>query len=249
MENQVPKLGMVLFVAAVPLYVLHIGIFQEEAWRAVSRVSGCDTEVGLATPITLPGGILLDRERLVFALVASVWLEAVFFSAQCLMAVAAGSSNGSSHQWSITQSRRLTEEKGAKTGTGGRHHAPSKELLERATSDAVLNHCLRPFLLWLTFPAYRWRGVTMFADIAGTASVSSSSTKEMFPSALTIACHVIVAAFVDDALFYWSHRFLHSWPWLYRTVHKQHHEFKEPSPIATEFAHPVCIGHQPVCRQ
>jgi len=48
---------------------------------------------------------------------------------------------------------------------------------------------------------------------------------------------------VDDFLFYWSHRILHEGPrWLYAAVHKQHHEFKQPISIATEYAHPVRLS-------
>ena len=36
-----------------------------------------------------------------------------------------------------------------------------------------------------------------------------------------------------DAAFYWSHRMLHT-PYFYKTVHKQHHEFKGSIGFASE---------------
>ena len=43
---------------------------------------------------------------------------------------------------------------------------------------------------------------------------------------------------VEDFSFYWLHRLLHT-PWLYRMIHKQHHEYKVTISIAAEYAHPV----------
>ena len=44
--------------------------------------------------------------------------------------------------------------------------------------------------------------------------------------------------FDDDevmTLFYWMHRLLHANGWLYRVVHKQHHEFKATTVWASEY--------------
>ena len=38
-----------------------------------------------------------------------------------------------------------------------------------------------------------------------------------------------------DTLFYWTHRLLHANGWLYRVVHKQHHEFKATTVWASEY--------------
>lgn len=44
---------------------------------------------------------------------------------------------------------------------------------------------------------------------------------------------------LSDALFYWTHRAMHESKWLYRHIHKVHHEFKGSLSIAAEYAHPV----------
>lgn len=43
---------------------------------------------------------------------------------------------------------------------------------------------------------------------------------------------------VEDFAFYWSHRMLHT-PYLYKKVHKVHHEFNNTVSIAATYAHPV----------
>jgi len=39
---------------------------------------------------------------------------------------------------------------------------------------------------------------------------------------------------MSDTFFYWMHRLMHDWRWLYRNVHKMHHEFKGSVGIAAE---------------
>ncbi|KAF7729019.1 C-4 sterol methyl oxidase [Apophysomyces ossiformis] len=43
---------------------------------------------------------------------------------------------------------------------------------------------------------------------------------------------------VEDFFHYVAHRLLHQ-PWLYRKVHKVHHQYAAPFGIASEYAHPV----------
>ena len=59
------------------------------------------------------------------------------------------------------------------------------------------------------------------------------ATRTLLSAAATLLCwHVLF-----DTWFYWCHRALHH-PSIYRFVHKQHHEFKEPTGIAAFYAHP-----------
>ena len=49
---------------------------------------------------------------------------------------------------------------------------------------------------------------------------------------------LFIALVLNDTGFYWSHRALHT-PFLYKRIHKQHHQFKAPVPEAGEWAHPI----------
>lgn len=42
-----------------------------------------------------------------------------------------------------------------------------------------------------------------------------------------------------DCFVYWIHRFLHTFPWLYQNVHKEHHVWKIPTPWASCAFHPL----------
>lgn len=54
-----------------------------------------------------------------------------------------------------------------------------------------------------------------------------------------ILSHLFITAFLNDTLFYWAHRLLHSNNWMYRKFHAQHHRFIDSIGIASEFAGPV----------
>jgi len=49
---------------------------------------------------------------------------------------------------------------------------------------------------------------------------------------------LVVSFIINDTLFYWGHRALHI-PFLYKYIHKQHHQFKQPIAQASEWAHPI----------
>jgi sterol desaturase/sphingolipid hydroxylase (fatty acid hydroxylase superfamily) len=55
------------------------------------------------------------------------------------------------------------------------------------------------------------------------------------PEWSTIVGHFLGMLLGCDALFYWTHRLLHANGWLYRNVHKQHHEFKATTVWASEY--------------
>jgi len=61
---------------------------------------------------------------------------------------------------------------------------------------------------------------------------------ESLPTVLEAIWQIYFFIFVEDFLFYWSHRFLH-WNVIYPYIHKIHHEYKNTISIATENVHPI----------
>ncbi|XP_077999230.1 fatty acid hydroxylase domain-containing protein 2-like [Glandiceps talaboti] len=58
------------------------------------------------------------------------------------------------------------------------------------------------------------------------------------PSNSRILLDIIVAVLCDEILFYYSHRLLHH-PYLYKRIHKKHHEWTAPIGLVCIYAHPV----------
>jgi len=160
-------------------------------------------------PMLLLGGVVeLDRQRLAFAVAASCFLELIFWLGQALLLAV------------YRQPLLCAQFRMAKS-----QPFPSDDLMRKCIDDVWQGHALRPLLLWLVHPVYRWRG-TPFSSVA-------------LPPAATLCAHLAVAVAVDDTLFYWAHRAMHESRWLYRRVHKQHHEFRHAVGLAVEYAHPA----------
>ncbi|KAH9262711.1 hypothetical protein BASA82_000261 [Batrachochytrium salamandrivorans] len=91
--------------------------------------------------------------------------------------------------------------------------------------SVVLGHWLvRPIGLYYLYPLAVLHGSLLGEDL---------------PNPKVCCLQLLGCMLVDDTWFYWMHRGLHHFPWLYRTVHKKHHRFTRPNIFATEFAHPV----------
>merc|ERR1711977_486908 len=63
-----------------------------------------------------------------------------------------------------------------------------------------------------------------------------STSVETLPSVYTIIWQCAICGMIDEIGFYWSHRLLHT-PYLYKRLHKQHHEFKAPVAVVGLWAH------------
>lgn len=152
----------------------------------------------------------MDSPRLRFAVSASLALESIYWASQAVCL------------W-ITRCPSLFDRYSIRSKSDRKKAYPSSTLLRRAFSSMIQGHLLRPLILWIFYPIYARRGC--FND----ESISSSW--------LSLVASIVFSMLVDDALFYWSHRFLHENKSLYRKIHKQHHEFRYSVALGTEYAH------------
>ncbi|KAK8637576.1 hypothetical protein V6N13_136052 [Hibiscus sabdariffa] len=60
------------------------------------------------------------------------------------------------------------------------------------------------------------------------------------PSWKVVLTQIIFYFILEDFVFYWGHRVLHT-KWLYKHVHSVHHEYATPFGLTSEYAHPVEI--------
>lgn len=69
-------------------------------------------------------------------------------------------------------------------------------------------------------------------------TVTITSDPNLFPSTIQLISQITFFMIMEDTVFYWIHRLLHSRK-LYGWIHKKHHEYKVTVGIASEYAHPV----------
>jgi fatty acid hydroxylase domain-containing protein 2 len=99
-----------------------------------------------------------------------------------------------------------------------------KILFRRCLFEAVFKMvCVHPIAAYFIYPIFEYFGTTMTGPL---------------PSIMTIMKDLILCILVLDTMFYWVHRTLHH-KWLYKYIHKQHHEFKTNIVLNAEFAHPI----------
>jgi sterol desaturase/sphingolipid hydroxylase (fatty acid hydroxylase superfamily) len=72
----------------------------------------------------------------------------------------------------------------------------------------------------------------LWTRMGGTMDMSS------WPSPLTFLWQFLVFVLVNDTIFYFSHRALHT-RWLFKKVHVRHHRFRFVRGLVAEYAHPV----------
>lgn len=59
-----------------------------------------------------------------------------------------------------------------------------------------------------------------------------------YPSSTEILIHIMICMLTDDLSFYFGHRLLHT-PWLYKKIHKKHHEPNGTFGWIASYAHPI----------
>ncbi|GMI18739.1 hypothetical protein TrLO_g14362 [Triparma laevis f. longispina] len=105
----------------------------------------------------------------------------------------------------------------------------NKKLFRKVWIDTFLNHFVKiPLSLFLSYPL-----LSKFLNL-------DRSTAFEMPLLKLLSYQIIIAALLEDALFYWSHRALHH-PYLFKTIHSKHHKFHNLTayPIASEYTHPI----------
>jgi len=60
-----------------------------------------------------------------------------------------------------------------------------------------------------------------------------------YPSAAESLAHIVVVVLVNEVLFFYGHWAFHASPFLYRKVHKVHHEFTAPCALSALYCHPI----------
>ncbi|KAL2523730.1 Methylsterol monooxygenase 2-2 [Abeliophyllum distichum] len=60
------------------------------------------------------------------------------------------------------------------------------------------------------------------------------------PSWKVVSTQILFYFILEDFIFYWGHRILHT-KWLYKHVHSVHHEYATPFGLTSEYAHPAEI--------
>lgn len=105
---------------------------------------------------------------------------------------------------------------------------PDEKLVRACLLKNLRNHMMvmPAVLYYFAYDAYSYMGMrTDYASWQGTTWT-------------TVGRDLLVSLALNDTGFYWAHRALHT-PWLYKNIHKQHHQFKQPIASAAEWAHPL----------
>lgn len=102
--------------------------------------------------------------------------------------------------------------------------APPAEVSRRAVADVLVGHALLlPATAFVFYPAWVAMGGTSGAP---------------WPSVWQMGWQIVACILIQDTMFYWSHRWLHT-PRLFRAIHRKHHEFRYVRGHSSEYAHPV----------
>ena len=105
---------------------------------------------------------------------------------------------------------------------------PKKSLIVKTILEAIPDHfIIQPIALWLLFTY-----ITTFPRVFGPEGpVPPMTFQQTFG-------HFFMCQLFNETLFYFVHRALHV-PFLYRTIHKKHHEYVGSIGFAAEYAHPL----------
>ena len=101
---------------------------------------------------------------------------------------------------------------------------PNPELARSALREALLQQVLFALLCYfVVYPLWVWRSGGIGAPWHGL---------------WLMLAHLLAFILIEDTIFYWSHRVLHT-RWLFKHIHSKHHRFRFVRPIVAEYAHPI----------
>ena len=101
---------------------------------------------------------------------------------------------------------------------------PDAALYRSAQRELLIGHAAFGLVCYLAvYPLW----------IAAGGSMSAS-----WPSPLTVPLHLLAFIAIEDKIFYWGHRALHT-RWLFSHVHYRHHRFRMVRGHVAEYAHPL----------
>ncbi|CAD8204448.1 unnamed protein product [Paramecium pentaurelia] len=98
--------------------------------------------------------------------------------------------------------------------------------------------------VWNQMKSLFWKNVFINQFIMIGVAYGSSCIKldtrfdQSFPTVFEISWQILVFGVIEDVLFYFSHRLLHT-PYFYGKVHKVHHIYNITVSWSAEFAHPL----------
>lgn len=112
--------------------------------------------------------------------------------------------------------------------------ARHRQIASGRPPDAALSREARRELLLahLFFPVAVYFAVHPLWTLAGGGMLLRS------PPLWIFALQLVAFILIQDTIFYWSHRLLHT-RWLFRRVHYRHHRFRVVRGESAEFAHPL----------
>ncbi|CAB9499430.1 Fatty acid hydroxylase domain-containing protein 2 [Seminavis robusta] len=109
----------------------------------------------------------------------------------------------------------------------------SRNQLSKLALDQVIGQLIvSPISAYVAFP------ILFQPLLLGFDSSDSDGTATGIPSVAGSFLQLLFCLLANDTLFYVMHRLLHS-KWLYKSIHKQHHEFVGAVSYAAEYAHPL----------